>query len=71
MTDLTPAEARRFAVEGIAPYRTMRLVIAAGVTVRVLVYPAGSDIKDRIHPDDEAKLRAAVKTAVAAESGRA
>lgn len=63
MTDLTLAEQRRFAVEGILPYRAMRRVIAAGVEVRVLVYPAGSDIKDRVHPDDDAKLRAAVRTA--------
>lgn len=61
MTDLTPAEQRAFAVEGILPYRATRQVIAAGVEVRVLVYPAGSDIKDRLHPDDDAKLRAAVK----------
>ena len=66
MTDLTPAEQRKFARDGIAPYQQMRRVIAAGVEVRVLVYPAGSNIKDRVHPDDDAKLRAAVRAQVTA-----
>ena len=66
MTDLTPAEQRKFTRDGIAPYQQMRRVIAAGVEVRVLVYPAGSNIKDRVHPDDDAKLRAAVRAQVTA-----
>ena len=70
MTDLTPAEQRKFTRDGIAPYQQMRRVIAAGVEVRVLVYPAGSDIKDRVHPDDDAKLRAAVRAATEAETAR-
>ena len=68
MADLTIAEQRKFTRDGIAPYQQMRRVIAAGVEVRVLVYPAGSDIKDRVHPDDDAKLRAAVRAVVKKES---
>ena len=70
MTDLTIAEQRRFTIKGIAPYRAMRQVIVAGVEARVLVYPPGSGIKDCVHPDDDAKLRAAVRAATEAETAR-
>ena len=70
MTDLTIAEQRKFTLEGIAPYQQMRTVIAAGVEVRVLVYPAGSGLKDRLHPDDDAMLRAAVRAVVDEEVKR-
>ena len=70
MTDLTVAEQRKFTLDGIAPYRATRQIIAAGVECRVLVYPAGSKLKDRLHPDDDAKLRAAVRAAVEAETAR-
>ena len=67
MTDLTIAEQRKFTLDGIAPCRAMEEVVAAGVTARVIVYPAGSGLKKRLHPDDDAKLRAAVRAAVEAE----
>ena len=66
MTDLTVAEQRKFTVKGIAPYRVTGTIIEAGVTARVIVYPAGSGIKDRVYPDDDAKLRAAVRAQVTA-----
>ena len=70
MTDLTIAEQRKFTLDGIAPYQQMRRVIVAGLEARVLVYPAGSGLKDRVHPDDDAQLRAAVRAAVEAETAR-
>ena len=70
MSELTPAEQRRFAVEGIAPLCALREKIAFGATWKIIAYPPGADIPDRIHPDDEARFRAAAAAAVDEEAKR-
>ena len=67
MTDLTPAEARRLAIDGVEPYRVIGTALVAGIEIRVLTYPPPVSPPTRPHPDDAEKLariRAAVKAQV-------